>query len=856
MFGLQGLNCKLQTANCKLNIIMIKKNATYIFLKFIIVCICLLLFVTGKAQTDELVVSENSTTTSFPLSAANIYYDDADAKVVQIAADAFIKDMQLVTGREMGKSSNPGSSGEYMVIAGTIGNSSFIDQLIAANKLNVSGIRNRWESFMIAIIDQPFSQAKKALVIAGSDRRATAYGIFHLSRSTGVSPFVWWADVGPVKRKEMHVSGSYTSSPPSVKYRGLFINDEDWGLQPWAAKNADTDIKDIGPKTYAKIFELMLRLKANYIWPAMHPCTKAFYYYKDNPKVADDYAIIVGGSHCEPMLRNNVFEWAENFEHEYGKKPGEWRYDLNKAEIYKYWDDRVKEAVNYESVYTVGMRGIHDGSMPGPRDPNEKLKLLENVINDQRDILKLNFKKPATEVPQIFVPYKEVLSLYRRGLKLDDDVTIIWPDDNHGYIRQLPNDKERKRSGGHGVYYHLSYWGAPADYLWLSSISPSLISYEMTKAYNYGADRLWVFNVGDIKPAELELQFAMDLAWDIGKWTPDKAHNYTKAWATEIFGAKLADEVAAIKNEYYLLAQSGKPEHFAAIDFNFNSAYERLARYFALCARAEKLKPSIPVELSNAYYQLILYPVLGAALMNEKILSAKESFLVYDGSRSSSADKTARAKKAYDDIDSITHIYNKEMNGGKWNGIMSWHPRDLPVFKMPLTADSASQEKRDSLKKVYFKTPEAKLILAASSYSTKIETTERGLEIINGLGLNGRGVTLYTKTDNTSADTSGVALMYNFSLEAGNYTVIVKCLPTFDVNTSKNLRYAISINNEAPKIVNVHAEADSREWRENVLRGYSAGQTTHTLTGNSRQQIKIWIKDDNLVINTIEFYKQ
>jgi hypothetical protein len=287
------------------------------------------------------------------------------------------------------------------------------------------------------------------LVIAGSDRRGTAYGIFHLSRLMGVSPFVWWADVFACKEKSSYMfQVPYISKEPSVQYRGIFINDEDWGLQPWAAKNMDTDIKDIGPKTYAKVFELLLRLKANYIWPAMHPCTRAFYYYKQNPKVADDYAIVVGSSHAEPMLRNNVFEWAVNFENEYGKKSGEWRYDTNKDIVYNYWNDRVKQATNYESVFTVGMRGVHDSGMPGPKDADEKLKLLEQIITDQRQMLQNNFKKQPDKLPQIFVPYKEVLSLYRRGMKLPDDITIIWPDDNHGYIRQLPNEAEQKRSGG------------------------------------------------------------------------------------------------------------------------------------------------------------------------------------------------------------------------------------------------------------------------------------------------------------------------------------------------------------------------------------------------------------------------
>ena len=401
------------------------------------------------AQTkNNLTVSEQNTATAFPLFTATstpvIYTDAADAKVVQIAAAAFANDINLISGKQIKVNNTNNITDDYAIIAGTIGQSKIIDELIKNKVIDVTAIKNKWECFSIQIIkgsndnkSAKFPFRGGGVVIIGSDRRGTAFGIFHLSRLMGVSPLVWWADVVPEKKTQLFISGNYISQTPSVQYRGIFINDEDWGMQPWAAKNMDTDIKDIGPKTYARVFELLLRLKANYIWPAMHPCTKAFYYYKQNPKVADDYAIVVGGSHCEPMLRNNVCEWAETYEEEYKKKPGEWRYDVNKDEIYKYWDDRIKEAVNYESVFTVGMRGVHDGSMPGPKDPDEKVKLLEKVIADQREILQNNFKKSPDALPQIFVPYKEVLSLYRRNMQLPDDVTIIWPDDNYGYIRQL-----------------------------------------------------------------------------------------------------------------------------------------------------------------------------------------------------------------------------------------------------------------------------------------------------------------------------------------------------------------------------------------------------------------------------------
>ncbi|MBC7889762.1 MAG: glycosyl hydrolase 115 family protein [Ferruginibacter sp.] len=812
---------------------------------------------TIAGQENTLVVNNRETSYTFPVAAKAtmpaFFYDPKDAVVIKIAAEAFAQDVKTITEKQIRLLPGGSISGKYAIVAGTIGRSTYVDALIASKNINVKAILNQWERFVITVVTPANAPSKKILVIAGSDRRGTAFGIFHLSRMMGVSPFVWWADVTPVKRKQLFVSGSYTSSAPSVQYRGIFINDEDWGLQPWAAKQVDTAIKDIGPKTYAKVFELLLRLKANYIWPAMHPCTKAFYYYKQNPKVADDYAIVVGGSHCEPMLRNNVCEWAETYQEEYGRKPGEWRYDVNKDEIYAYWNDRIKEAVNYESVFTVGMRGVHDGSMPGPKDPVEKVKLLQTVIADQRKILNLNFGKPASSLPQIFVPYKEVLSLYRRGLKLEEDVTIIWPDDNHGYIRQLPGEAERKRIGGHGVYYHLSYWGAPQDYLWLSSISPSLIAYEMEKAYRQGAGKLWVFNVGDIKPAELELQFAMDMAWDVNKWSAANAFSYTNSWASEIFGDALAVEIAAIKNEYYLLAASGKPEHINTINFTHTQLQERLDRYAALDQEAQQIKVRLPASLQDAYFQLVLYPVLGAKLMNEKILFAKSSFRK-DQPATDAEYCSLRSTKAFDSIRFITNIYNKEMANGKWDNIMSWHPREQAVFKMPPLYNDVNEKKRDSLAIAFSNAPIPNLQLHAVDAEIKSADSFIELRKIKGIGISGGAIASYLLNGKTG-DTAGAYIEWGVSLPAGEYTVIVKCLPVFDVNKSAFLRYRIAVEGDGEATVNVHTEADSRVWRENVTRGYSMGKSTHVFK-EKKTSIRIYFQDPGLVISTIEFFKQ
>lgn len=440
---------------------------------------------------------------------AGIFYDQKDFKVVQIAANHLAKDIENVTGIAPLVYTDSEKIKNHIVIIGTIGHNKLIDQFIKEGKIDTSGIAGQWETYALQVIQKPQRNITAALVIFGSDRRGTAYGVFKLSEQIGVSPWYWWADV-PIQKKTNLVvqKGLYSEGPPSVKYRGIFINDEDWGLKPWASKTFDPELGDIGPKTYQKVFELLLRLKANHCWPAMHNCTNPFNYYADNKQVADDYAIVMGSAHCEPLLFNNATEWDT-------EKMGEWRYDTNKENVYQVLDKRVSENVKFENVYTVGMRGIHDEGMRGDLKLEEQIALLEQVFDDQRKILTTHINKKITEIPQVFIPYKEVMTLYNNGLKVPEDVTLMWVDDNFGYIRRLSDPLEIKRPGGAGVYYHLSYLGPPHEYLWLFSTSPALIWEEMKKAYEFNARQVWIANVGDIKPCEYGISFFLDLAWDI-----------------------------------------------------------------------------------------------------------------------------------------------------------------------------------------------------------------------------------------------------------------------------------------------------------------------------------------------------
>jgi len=435
----------------------------------------------NQVRADSLLADRGHTAPGdFVLSsqgrAPAIYVAEGESEAVRRAADDLCKDIALVSDTKPARVSLTTELPRDVVIVGTIEQSKLLQELIKAGKLDAQDISGAWESYAIQVVDHPLPKVERALIVAGSDRRGTIYGLYTLSEAIGVSPWSWWADVPVKKQTSLAIrAGSHKQGPPAVKFRGIFLNDEDWGLQPWAAKTLEPETGDIGPKTYARLFELLLRLRANTLWPAMHPCTHAFNYYPDDKVVADRFGIVMGASHCEQMLRNNIDEW-----HRDGK--GDYNYVTNREGVLSYWEARVKENARFENVYTVGMRGIHDGGMPGGGTLDEKALRLKNIITDQREMLRKWVNPDPTRTPQIFCPYKEVLDIYRRNLELPDDITLVWPDDNYGYVRQFSNEKERQRKGGAGVYYHISYWGAPYDYLWLCTTPPALIWEEMSKA--------------------------------------------------------------------------------------------------------------------------------------------------------------------------------------------------------------------------------------------------------------------------------------------------------------------------------------------------------------------------------------
>jgi hypothetical protein len=768
-----------------------------------------------------------------PGGAAQIVFAPGDAPVVGHAVRDLALDVERVSGRrpalrEGQAAAAPGPA----VLIGTLGRSALADALAASGKLDVSTLRGQWESFVIATVEQPLPGVPRALVIIGSDPRGTAFGVYELAQAIGVSPWHWWADVAPARKDALYVAaGLRRFGPPSVKYRGVFLNDEDWGLVPWAAKTHEPENGNVGPKTYARLFELLLRLKANTLWPAMHPGTRAFNSFPENAALAGEYGIVMGSSHAEPMLRNNVGEWTS--------PASAYDYQANPEGVLKYWEERVAANARYENIYTIGMRGIHDSSMQGPKDTAGRVALLERIFADQRALLAKHVDPRVERVPQLFVPYKEVLAQYRGGLKVPDDVTVMWTDDNFGYVRNFTGAQERGRSGGFGVYYHLSYLGAPMSYLWLSTTPPALIWEEMRRSYDAGADRVWILNVGDLKPGEIGTEFFLSLAWDIKRWGVDAQPAFLKAWAAREFGDAHADEIAGLMQDYYRLNFRRRPEHLQwwlpkeaprRSPLTTAEADARLRAFASLRARVEALEPAIAPARRDAWFELVAYPVLASSLANERFLEGE-------------AGRQAAALAANARIDKLTAYWNTGLAGGKWRHIMAQEPADaqwrtfrlrrwtLPEY--PLQPPAA---------------PEPAIVLEAERFDAQQAAGAVAWEAVPGLGTSGGGaVTLRT---GAPAGT-GPRLDYRFTLpREGSLLLRVRLLPTHP-GTGK-LRFAVALDGGAPQVLELANRDGDAEWAQGVLdNGRSVSAALGALASGGHVLHLVGI-DPGVVVDSLE----
>ena len=606
-------------------------------------------------------------------SSAPILVDRADFQVVHIAADMLSRDIHRITGRGMRIIDRP-IKASNLVIIGTLGKSKWVDRLVKNKAIDISGIANLWEASLWQTVSAPLPGIDRALVIVGSDRRGTAYGAMDLCELAGVSPWHWWADV-PVKKAKMVAvtAGARRGGMPAVKYRGIFINDEDWTFKPWAAKTFDPELGNIGPKTYEKVFDLMLRLKLNYLWPAMHNCSTPFGAIPKNSVLANAYAIVMGSSHVEPMLANPAsFLNGKNV-----GRNGPWNFVTNSKNIIKFWTNSVETRGKYEAIWTVGMRGPDDSPLEGVHTLAGERSLVERIFGIQRALLRRYVTRRWGGVAQCYVPYKEALLVYNSGLNVPRDVTIIWPDNNFGYVRQLSDMRQRQRPGGSGVYYHIEYFGSPHSYNWLNTTAPALVWEELKKAWDNDAREIWVINVGGIKPREVGIDFAARLAWNPEAFGPDAQEQFLHAFANSTCGKHAGSAVAALMRAYYGLGQIRRPESMSrqwAAQLSDAQAADLMRRYRQLMDDQKTIGALITADKHDAYFELFAYPA--------QMLAATGLIFLYDRrAGQANADRTENQRQVRHWRAFIEHQvwwYNNRLADGKWKyyatmGQTSWH---------------------------------------------------------------------------------------------------------------------------------------------------------------------------------------
>lgn len=634
----------------------------------------------GHALGEPQYVSTSPSPAAFVLAAngeaAPLVVSDEDWPGVVRAAGDLSRDVGRVTGHDAPLIKDRRPAGRDLVLIGTIGRSPLIDSLVRRHKLDVSGIEGKWESAVTTVVEHPMPGVRRALVIAGADKRGTIYGIYDLSEQIGVSPWYWWADVRVPHAAALYVkTGRYVQPVPAVKYRGIFFNDEAPALSGWTKEK----FGGMNHEFYTKVFELLLRLKANFLWPAMW--NNAF--ATDDPlnaKLADEYGIVMGTSHEEPMMRAEK-EWVWGHH-------GAWDYASNQKEIDEFWRTGMERDKNYEEVVTLGMRGEGDT----PMSATANTQLLERIVGDQREILKQTVNPDLTKIPQVWALYKEVQGYYESGMRVPDDVTLLWSDDNWGNLRRLPTAEERKRAGGAGIYYHFDYVGAPRSYKWLNTNPIPKIQEQMHLALAYGADRLWVVNVGDGKPMEFPTEFFLSYARTPERWDKDHLDEFTKLWAAREFGPEHASEIATAMEEYTRYNGRRKPELIDPSTFsltNYHEADRVEAEWKTLEQRVDKLAAKLPEDERASYFELIQYPVDACANLTEMYIEAARNAAdarVGNPRANTEADEV-RAMFARDAA--LSNEYNRQLENGKWDHMMdqthigytAWY--DPPANVMP-----------------------------------------------------------------------------------------------------------------------------------------------------------------------------
>ena len=774
--------------------------------------------ITGLAS--DIVSDKPESDMDFPVvssqkASAAIRYDQADYKGVIRAIGDLQNDINSVTGVKPTLFTGENAS-EYEIVVGTLGKNKLIDKLVSSKKLDATDLKGKWESFVITIVPNPQPNTKKCLVIAGSDKRGTIYGIYELSRQLGVSPWYWWADVPATKRPSAYVkNGRFASGEPKVKYRGIFINDEAPCFTGWT----DEKFGGRNSKMYAHMFELLLRLRANYLWPAMW--SSAFNMDDiENPRLADEYGIVMGTSHHEPMLRSKV-EWDRTKKY-FGNS--EWNYVTNKAGLQEFWKQGLERNKNYESILTMGMRGDGDEPMADLGNAEANFKVLQNIMADQRKIIEQVTKKPAAKTPQIWALYSEVLEYFDQGMKVPDDMTILLCDDNWGNVRRLPELNAAKHPGGYGIYYHVDLHGAPRAYQWLNMTQIPHMWEQLQLTYSYGVDKIWILNVGDLKPNEYPMDFFLTMAWNPSTFTENNLESYARKFCQEQFGVDAAKEAAEILSMCSKYNARITAEMMDQRTYNLQSGEFLQVRdaYMALEARAMRQYYQLPMSTRDAYMQLILHPVRAmsnlydmyyAVAMNAKFAAEKDTTANFW------ADKVEECFKrdAY-----FSKDYNLNVSGGKWNHIMdqthigyrSWdEPRGGNV--MP----KVTRIKPEEAKKggYVFSEKNGVVVMEAEHYFEAVSNSKLKWTVIPDLGRTLSGIALMPYTQKTDSS----ELNYKFVLTPKQASVRVRLFFDCTLPFKKGgQRVSVAFKGGEAKVFNYNEDL---VWKNNYSKMYPAG---------------------------------
>lgn len=779
---------------------------------------------------------------------ATVKVDSEDWPGVIRAAKDLQNDLLRVAGKS--DSSAPGSR---TILVGTIGKSPTIDALVRQGKLDVHDVQGKWEASVTQVVGD-------TLVVAGADKRGTIYALYDLSESAGVSPWNWWADVPVKTHRNVFAFGRTVARSPVVKYRGIFINDEAPALSGWATAN----FGGFNHKFYAHVFELLLRLRANYLWPAMWGSA----FGVDDPQsppLADEYGIVMGTSHVEPMTRADS-EWGR-----VGYTEKQWNYATHPAELEKFWTEGIVRNKPFEKIITVAMRGKVDT----PMSETANISLLEKIVAAQRKIIAQNLNPDVTQVPQLWCLYKEVQEYYEKGMRVPDDVTLLWADDNWGDIRRLPTPEERNRTGGAGVYYHFDYVGGPRNYKWINTNPIPKIWEQMNLAHQYGADRIWIVNVGDIKPMEFPLEFFLTMARDPDAMKKEGLQKYTERWVSREFGPKYAKRIAHIVSETDRLNGRRKPELISPTTYsleNYGEADRVVSEFHALLAEAESVKQFLPQEAQSAYYQLVIHPVKSAGVVTEMYVAAgKNAF--YARRKDPRANQFARQVRALFAKDAEVTAEYHALNGGKWNHFMDqthigytyWQQPDqnnMPaVVEIPETA--LISEQIDSAPRAPLANPEiphgAKgFIESGGVIAIEAEHTSRRIgakgvkwETIPGYGRTLSAVEPFPVEFKPSEPGKGARLEYDLTTTAGgNVTLEAVMSPTLAFQPNRGLKIAFSFDAETPQVVDVAPQYLSPAWEKAVSDSVQVVRTKHNLAPGVHT-LKVWAVDPGVVLQRL-----